>query len=370
MNKRILFLGTFDPGFGRNRQLQRLATMSGHHCEVKSYNVWGADKVNAASRNLFLTSVKALFAYLRMMGHVLRIGVMPKSRPDFIVIPHPSQIDALFIAPLARVLRVPVVMDFFVSLHETVITDRQLGSQKSVKAFLLRKIDTWSAQWATAVIADTPENADAFSQATNTPREKWKVVRVGADPSIYQPRSDARPEPKSVLFYGTYIPLQGIHTVVRAAKFLPSDYTVRLIGNGQLRSEIEMLVAELRSPVQLIDQVAERELPSHIARAEICLGIFGVGPKTQKVIPNKVYQCLAMGRPVITGASPAVSILKDVVLTVPVGDPEALASAIHSLMENTQQREALASGGRQFFEEHFSEEILAKDFARALPVRQ
>ena len=47
------------------------------------------------------------------------------------------------------------------------------------------------------------------------------------------------------------------------------------------------------------------ELSSLIGRADICLGIFGTSQKAASVIPNKVYQCLASGRHVVTRRSPA-----------------------------------------------------------------
>jgi glycosyltransferase involved in cell wall biosynthesis len=219
---------------------------------------------------------------------------------------------------------------------------------------------------ATIVIADTPQDAAEFAIQTRTRPTKWKVVRVGADPHLYFPLSTITPEPRSILFYGTYIPLQGIEYIVRSSLLIPREYTITLVGNGQLREETETLIRKLRAPIQLKDQVPESELALLIAKSQVCLGVFGAGAKTQRVIPNKVYQCLAVGRPVITCHSPAIEILGDAVFTVPPGNPEAIATAITTLVEDDDRREAMAIRGHDLFQKKFSEEQLRTDFLDAL----
>ena len=359
-------LGTFDPEFGRNRQLARLAESTGMSVTIQSFALWSKDKVTEAQKGALRTAILSITVYARLSFAVIQLGVSRSRRPDALLIPHPSQIDAVIVGLLARIVRLPVVIDYFVSLHETVVTDRALASPQSFKAKILRCFDKWAAQLATIVITDTPQDAVEFAIQTRTRPAKWKVVRVGADPHLYFPLPNITPEPRSVLFYGTYIPLQGIEHIVRSSLLIPREYTITLVGNGQLRNETEILIRKLGAPIQLKDQVPESELALLIAGSQVCLGVFGAGAKTQRVIPNKVYQCLAVGRPVITCHSPAIKILGDAVLTVSPGNPEAIATAIKTLVEDDGRREAMAKRGRELFQQKFSEEQLRTDFSDAL----
>ena len=93
----------------------------------------------------------------------------------------------------------------------------------------------------------------------------------------------------------------------------------------------------------------ESELPGEIARASICLGVFGTSDKAARVVPNKVFQCAAAGRAVVTAATPAMTgAFGDAFVTVPVGDPTALADAVRELRgaEAPGRRRARPSGVR------------------------
>src|SRR5690606_7752009 len=81
-----------------------------------------------------------------------------------------------------------------------------------------------------------------------------------------------------------------------------------------------------------VDWIDYTDLRREIAAADVCLGIFGTSDKAASVIPNKVFQVLAAGRPLITRDSPAIRELvehdmQDITL-VPSGDARSLADAI------------------------------------------
>ena len=224
-----------------------------------------------------------------------------------------------------------------------------------------------SAKLATVNITDTPEDAQAFASSTSTSLSKWRTVWVGADPSIYVPLPHVNIQDNLIIFYGTYIPLQGIEDIVHASLLLPSKYQVCLIGDGQERPQIEKLINELGAPIKLLGYMSETELAVKIAEATICLGIFGTGAKTSRVIPNKVFQCMAMGKAIITADTPAIrNNLKNVVVTVTPGNPAELAQAVISLNTDDIRRSQIAQDARQQYLEKFSDAEVAPLLIEAL----
>jgi glycosyltransferase involved in cell wall biosynthesis len=87
------------------------------------------------------------------------------------------------------------------------------------------------------------------------------------------------------------------------------------------------------------------------------------------VIPNKVFDALACGRPVITGDTPAVREAfthgEDIWLCT-AGDASALANAITTLRADADARARVATAGHELFKRRFSIDALAADVSRTL----
>jgi glycosyltransferase involved in cell wall biosynthesis len=134
--------------------------------------------------------------------------------------------------------------------------------------------------------------------------------------------------------------------------------------------QMRALADDLDLPnVTFSQPVPPPDLPGRVAAADMCLGIFGTTDKAQRVIPNKLYQSLAMRKPVISGDTPALreAFEPGVHLSaVPMADPAALAGAIRQLTDDAPKREALAKAGYQRVREAFTPEVLGARLADVL----
>jgi glycosyltransferase involved in cell wall biosynthesis len=151
------------------------------------------------------------------------------------------------------------------------------------------------------------------------------------------------------------IPLLGVDTIVRAARLLRGDdVRFEIIGTGQTLDEARALAVELGTDnIDWVGRVPYVELPRRIARADVVLGIFGDTVKAARVVPNKVYQAMAMGAAIVTRDSSAQrSMLTDGVSTllVPPADPEALADAIRRLRDPELRARLGAAANWNFIE--------------------
>ncbi|MCB1946425.1 MAG: glycosyltransferase, partial [Thauera sp.] len=106
------------------------------------------------------------------------------------------------------------------------------------------------------------------------------------------------------------------------------------------------------------------ELPGRLASADAILGIFGTSDKALRVIPNKVYQGLAIGRAVVTAATPAFlpALRADeeqgLVWATP-GEPESICAAVARLHRRREQLPVLGQAARASYETHYSNRAIA-----------
>jgi glycosyltransferase involved in cell wall biosynthesis len=107
--------------------------------------------------------------------------------------------------------------------------------------------------------------------------------------------------------------------------------------------------------------VEYERLPDEIRGAGCVLGIFGTTAKAQRVIPNKAFQALACGAPLVTTDTPAARELlvhEESALLVPAGDPAALAEAVRQIASDPELAHRIATGGRAAYERSASEPVL------------
>jgi glycosyltransferase involved in cell wall biosynthesis len=354
---RVVWAGTFDPEFSRNRKLTRLLEISNIQYSVVREDLWAADRLGLAMKPSLRVALKAIVKYPRLLFRLLAA-----ERPDLYLVSYPGWFDVPIIRLVASIKRRPLVFDPFISLHDTLISDRQLHGSRSLVARLAAAIDRWSLRMADLVLADTKPQLDLYREMAKRLKADGAVVPVGADDDIFVPRVGVEVLPRSILFYGTLVPLQGIATIVEAAALLEHDgIRTVIIGDGQDRPVLEDAIRRTGANVELTGILPLDELPAHLATSAVCLGVFGDSDKAGRVVPHKLYECLAMGRPVVTRDGPGVRSLfeQGEVVTVPPADPLALADAIRSLIEEPELREQVGAAGLAAYRQRFHERPLA-----------
>lgn len=350
--------GTFDRDFPRNRVLKSLLEREGIEVRVLQHELWGSDRLIHVDRSKPVLLARLAAAYARLIW-----GLARAERPDVILVGYPGYFDVPMLAPIAKLRRIPIVFDPFVSLFDTLVGDRGLRGPNSTEGRLSRVADRVACRLANLVLVDTPSHADYFVQATGISANRVRVLWLGAQEDVFRPQPGIEPTPELVVFHGTFIPLQGLPTIIRAAKLLEEKgIRFRIVGDGQERSAIEKLVQDLAvSNVELVGRVPREQVPREIAAASLCFGIFGTSEKAGRVVPNKLFECLAVGRPVVTADTPAIrTAFSGEVEVVPPGDPEALAAKIESLLATPERLDELSFAGRRRFERDYSEVALGR----------
>ena len=280
-------------------------------------------------------------AYPRLLW---RLGRAP--RPDLLVVGYPGVLDAFLASVVGRIRNIPVVWDVFISVYDTVVEDRKMLRPGSLLARLLYRVERSALRRVDLAFMDTRAHARRIESLFGLQPMSCGAVWVGTETERFagaQPPVPRAPDAAmKVLFYGQFIPLHGIATIVEAARLvadLPIEWT--LVGRGQESDRIrDMLEADPLSTIHRVEWVPYDKLREWLAAADVCLGIFGDSAKAASVIPNKVFQIMTAGRPLITRDSPAIrewlQPSSGCVYLVPAADPLALADAV---------REHFAAGG-------------------------
>jgi glycosyltransferase involved in cell wall biosynthesis len=145
-----------------------------------------------------------------------------------------------------------------------------------------------------------------------------------------------------------------------------------LLGEGPLRKE-SMRHAAGFGNVRFEPWIDYDRLPQRIARANVVLGIFGTTRKADWVIPNKVFQTRAVGRPLITRRAVAYKSSiesSDVIGWVPAGKPEALAMIAKKWFTDPFKLSDRGHETRKLYDRFFSRDRIVKMLDAALKKAQ
>jgi len=273
--------------------------------------------------------------------------------PPLVVVGFGGQLDALLARRVCRP-RAGLVFAPLVTLGETLVEDRRLVPAAGLRARALAALDRAALTAADLVLVDTAAHA-AYLGRLGIGTDRTAVWHLGAEPEFFAPRA-AEPAGRRVLFYGRYLPLHGIETIIAAAARLGSRAEFVLLGTGPERRRAEAVAAAAHVPVAWREPVPLAALPDELAAAAVVLGVFGDGAKAAMVVPNKVYQAAAAGRPLVTRDGPA---LREVLvpgehcLVCPPSDPGALATAVARLLDDPLLAQRLGRAARAHMTQRF-----------------
>jgi len=165
-----------------------------------------------------------------------------------------------------------------------------------------------------------------------------------------------------VQFYGNFNPFHGTEVILRALSWLNTDERFRfeMIGRGPRHAAaIERAHLLGIQRLDFIEPPSLHDLIPMVARADICLGVFARRAKTDYVVPHRILECLALGKPLITAESAAIREYftpGEDLITVPPSNPGDLARMIRRLAEEPDLRERLAVTGARTVRQHYTPE--------------
>lgn len=283
-------------------------------------------------------------------------------KPEVVWVPCFRHRDIAAASRWARKHGVPLVFDPLISAYQKRVFERRVLVEGSAGAKRLLEKERKLFGLADVVIADTDAHRKLFRELLKVPYERMFIVYVGAS-SEFSPILPVEREPGDpleVLFYGSFLPLHGVETIIEAARLTqgePIRWT--LLGSGPGKAACIKAASSL-SNVSFENPVPMERLCDRIQEADVLLGIFGDTAQASRVMPNKFFQSIASGRPIVTRDSPAYPDCvrqSPGVALVPPCDPRSLVDAVRGFADRKTLSKA-AVLAHLLYEKTFSEKVI------------
>ena len=205
-NIRLVAWGTYDLSKPRTRMLLRAIRETGVDIVECHRDVWGGVEDKSRISGLF-TIIRVigrwLSSYPKLIWRYMRI-----SQHDIVIVPYMGHLDILVIWPFAKIRRVLIVWDAFLSLYNTVVEDRELIHSRHPLALLLYIWEWLACRAADLVLVDTKAHAQYFVETFQIYAERIGSVFVGAEPEMFPATVnidkdiESSKSPTTILVYG------------------------------------------------------------------------------------------------------------------------------------------------------------------------
>ncbi len=168
------------------------------------------------------------------------------------------------------------------------------------------------------------------------------------------------------LYAGNIARKQGIEILIEAARALQNRAAIAFVicGEGPNRVTLDSLAAGLPN-VQLHDLQPVEKMGALLAMADLHL-LPQIAGAADLVLPSKLTNMLASGRPVVATCEPGTGLHAEVEgcgIVVAPGDAAALAGAITTLAEDPKRRAELGTAARLRARERWSQDAIIESAA-------
>lgn len=204
------------------------------------------------------------------------------------------------------------------------------------------------------------------------------LIANGADPRMFFPQANGSAyrtahglQDKFVALYaGAHGLSNNLEILLQAAEKLRHrpDIAVVLVGDGKDKPLLEAMAARMQlDNLHFLPSVSKRQMAEVLAAADACVAVLKPIPLFDSVYPNKVFDYMAAGRPVVLAIAGVIRELVDSVqagIAVPPGDATAIAEAICFLADHLDACLEMGQRGRHYIEQHFDRAVLADELEK------
>lgn len=297
-------------------------------------------------------------------------------RPDVVVGSSVHPFAAVSAAFLARRFGVPFVFEVRDLWPQTLV---DLGRLKAGSPIVhaMRLLERWLYRRATRIVTLLPR-ASEYIVPMGVEASKIDWIPNGVDLKLFPKMADAPLEgPFTVMYFGAHGQANSLDVLIDAMALVRDKcqgIRLRMVGDGLAKDALVVRARDLgldASVVSFEPQVKKSQIPELAATANAFVIHVPSKPDLYRygISPNKIFDYLAAGRPLIMGSDPDISMADEARcgITVKPGESGQLADAIIAMAGlDADVRRNLGNNGRAHVEDKYSMEYLAKQFRSVL----
>ena len=292
---------------------------------------------------------RRMLSYLSFMISAIFIGLLRVRRPDVVIATSPQLLCGVAGYILAKLWRRPFVFEVRDLWPESIIAVDAMKNNLVIRA--LRRLARHLYERSDHIVTV----GDGYRRQIHTrygiALDKMSEVPNGIRTDLFEPGprdNDIRQkygwdDRRVILYLGTHGMAHALHIVLEAAESLRDEaYLFAFVGEGAEKDRLKEIAADKGlTNVCFIDQQPKDRVPLFYAACDLGLVPLRNTPLFQDVLPSKIFEFLAMERPILLSVDGQARQLVEASgggVFVPPEDPVALGEAIGRLGRGESSR--------------------------------
>lgn len=323
----------------------------------------------ATSRSMHSGMAGQLLSFLTFASSSLVAGLRVRD-VDVVLATTPPIFQAVTAWLVAALRRRPLILEIRDLWPEFIIDMGRLRNPLAIA--VARRLERFLYDHADSFIVNSPAYVD-YLETKGVERDRITLIPNGVspemfaadDPDVVAAAREIRlrhgfGEKFVVMYAGAMGPANDLEVLLGAAERLRDDERVQvvLVGDGKTRKQLEASArARGLTNVTFVSPQSKTNMRAFLEAADACVATLQNIAMFRMTYPNKVFDYLAAGRPVLLGID---GVIREVVeraeggVFVSPGDSQALADAIRRLARDPDGCRDMGARGRDYVRRHFN----------------
>lgn len=300
---------------------------------------------------------------------------LPKA--DVVISTSPQFFNGLAGYVVGKLKRIPWVLEIRDLWPESIVAVGAIKNPAIIK--MLEWIEQFAYRKADRIVPVT-DSFKTYIQGKGIAAGKITVVKNGVDLAQFVPINGMSALAEElgikgkfvVSYFGTHGMAHHLETIFHAARRLSSskDIVFLMVGDGAERHALVRMRDKMAlGNVIMLDQQPKSRMREFWALSDISLVLLKKSDLFKTVIPSKIFESLAMAKPIILGVEgESADLLRAAKAGICIEPEHAddLAARVLELSQHPEQCRQLGRNGRQYVMEHFDRTVLARKLASVI----